>query len=70
MAKSKKSRSQRTTIAQPRIQRIGGIEKFEVLNAADTLIRAEEIKADKRMMKATNIELNRRQKALKKVIKK
>lgn len=69
MAKKRKSKSVQT-IARGRTQSIGGIEKYEVINAADTLIRAEEIKADRKMMKATGIELHRRQRALSKVVSK
>ncbi len=39
-------------MAQPKIETIDGIDKYKVENAADTLIRAEEIKQDKKLLNA------------------
>lgn len=49
---------------------IGGVDRWEVESALDTLIRAEELKTDKKMMKAVKTESKRRQKALSKVVRK
>lgn len=56
-------------VSAPRSQKIGGLDKWEVENALDTLVRAEAIKTDTRMMKSVGIEAVRRQKALSKVKK-
>lgn len=45
------------------------IEKYEVEAAADTLMKAEQIRADNRLMKRADRELNRREAAIKKVRK-
>ena len=51
----------------PRKQTIGGIDKWEVQSAVDTLKNAESIKQDAKMMKAVKIEARREQKALRKI---
>ena len=45
------------------------IDKWEVENAADTLMRANEIKQNKVMMRRAKAVLTKRQKAISKVIK-
>ncbi len=49
---------------------IARMDKWEVANAADTLVRAEEIKSNKRLLSSAKRELTKRQTALKKVVKK
>lgn len=43
------------------------IEEWEVKSAADTLIRAEEIKEDEKLMKLVDKELTKRKKAINKL---
>lgn len=43
------------------------IEEWEIKSAADTLLRAEEIKLDNLLMKKVNKELDNRKKALNKI---
>ena len=43
------------------------IEEWEIKNAADTLLRSEEIKSDKKLMDLVNKELDQRKKALSKL---
>lgn len=43
------------------------IEEWEIKHAADTLLRAEEIKADNSLMSMVNKELDKRKKALNKI---
>lgn len=63
MAK-KKGKTTRKTKAIPTTDR-----EWEVRNAADTLVKANEIKADKPMMRSVNAELKKRQRAIAKAIK-
>lgn len=41
-----------------------GIDEWEIRSAADTLMKSEEIKDDKDLMKKVDIELKKRKKAL------
>lgn len=43
------------------------IEEWEIRSAADALLRAEEIKADEKLMKLVNQELDKRKKAISKL---
>lgn len=44
-----------------------GIQEWEIKNAADTLLRAEEIKLDKDLMSKVNKEIDKRKKAINKL---
>lgn len=44
-----------------------GIEEWEIRNAADTLMRAEEIKNDKDLMAEVNKEIQKRRDALEEI---
>lgn len=61
---SKKRPSTKSRPKQPKL------DKWEVQNAADTLMRAGEIDANSRLNKAAKVELAKRQVAITKVIKK
>jgi len=54
----------RRSVAQPSLDR-----QFQIQNAADTLVRAEEIKQDRKLMKGVRREVGKRQKALRKLRK-
>ena len=40
--------------------KIGGVDKYKVENAADTLVRAEEIKRDKKLLAAARTVINKK----------
>jgi len=61
---AKKAKKKSTVSAQPTMDR-----KWEVQSAADTLIRALEVKDNRSLYKAAKSELKKREKAIKKVIK-
>jgi len=63
MAK-KSSRNKGRPIAMPETER-----DYRIASAADTLIRANEIKADRSLMRAVKSELKQRQKAIQKAVK-
>ena len=63
MAKKKKARRTVAKTASPKIA------KWEVQNAADTLIRANEIQTNRPLLRRAKGELKKRQKAITKVIK-
>lgn len=48
-------------------EKVGGIDRWDVQSALNTLKRAEEIKTDKKMMKAVKIQARQDQKALIKI---
>ena len=52
--------NEETVMAQPKVETIDGIEKYKVENAADTLIRAEEIKQDSKLLKAARGLINKK----------
>jgi len=56
-------------IATSRKKTIGGIDKYEVTNATDTLMQAEDIKKDKKLMKAVQIDKGQRQNALSGIVR-
>lgn len=49
-------------------KKIDGIDEWEVKSAADSLRRAQEIKADKKLFRAATKELRRQQKATKQAL--
>lgn len=62
MAKKKRSSSNVPAIAKTDRQ-------YEIKSAADTLIQANQIKADRKLMPGVRVELKKRQQAIKKAIK-
>ena len=67
MAKNKKSKTRKTSRAPTAVQTN---RQFEVEDAARTLMRTEEIRADKVLLGAAKRELGKQQKALTRAIKK
>ena len=57
-----------STAAEPKVEKIDGIDKWEVENAADTLRRAFEIKANPKLLRAAMKVVRKRQEADKKVM--
>ena len=51
----------------PKQEMIDGIDKYKVENAAETLIRAEEVKADKKLLAAARGVIEKKLNAMKKV---
>lgn len=51
----------------PKVEKIDGIDKYEVENAADTLVRAEEIKRKPKLLAAAKKVIATRLEAMKKV---
>ena len=66
MAK-KKSGNSSTALTPPRTKKIAGVDEWEVRGAVDTLVRAEQIKHDAKLMNAVQIEAKRQAQAIKKV---
>lgn len=54
--------------ATPQKRKRSGLDKWEVSGAADTLVRAEEIRGNRRLMGAAKRELGKRQKAMAKAV--
>ena len=64
--KKKKGKKKNSSIAKPAVF---SDERFRVENAADTMIRFQEINADKKLKAKAKKELARREKAIKKARK-
>lgn len=64
---AKKAKKQKTATSGSAIPRTD--RQFEVRNAADTLIQAGLIRADRKLMQPVQVELRKREKAIKKATK-